>query len=362
MESIGAVVLAGGMSLRMGKDKALLRLEGRTFLERISSELKGFEERLLSIDVKNRYESFNLTPVEDVFPGIGPIGGLYSALRSSRSEWLLAVSCDMPMFNRALADYMVSFISNDYDACVVVTRDGRIQPLCALYAKPVVDLLEEQILLGKYSLIQALSSMKVRYISLHHSIYPDEVVSNINNAEEYAALLRQIQGPPIIAVCGVKNSGKTTVICRLLPHLHARGLRVAVVKHDGHHFEPDVPGTDSNQIRCAGAQGVAVYSDHRFMIVSEQPDASPEWLARQFSWADLVLLEGGKESYYTKLEIVRKGVSEQPVCEPGTLLGLCSDMNMHLPGVPLLGMQEYESIADLIINWLHSEGLFPRIV
>ena len=58
---------------------------------------------------------------------------------------------------------------------------------------------------------------------------------------------------PVIAVSGVKNSGKTTLLEKLIANLVARGIRVAVIKHDGHHFEPDVPGTDSYRHRSAGA-------------------------------------------------------------------------------------------------------------
>lgn len=58
----------------------------------------------------------------------------------------------------------------------------------------------------------------------------------------------------IIAISGVKNSGKTTLITRLIPHLKDRGIKIAVIKHDGHDFEPDVIGTDSYRYREAGKE------------------------------------------------------------------------------------------------------------
>ena len=72
--------------------------------------------------------------------------------------------------------------------------------------------------------------------------------------------------PPVIAVCGVKNSGKTSLIEKLIPILRRQGLKIAVIKHDGHDFEPDVPGTDSARLRQAGACAAAVFSDKRYMI------------------------------------------------------------------------------------------------
>ena len=68
-----------------------------------------------------------------------------------------------------------------------------------------------------------------------------------------------LKRPAVLAVSGVHNSGKTTLLEKLLPVLRSRGLKVGVIKHDGHDFTPDVPGTDSYRLREAGAEGVAVY-------------------------------------------------------------------------------------------------------
>ncbi|MDR2946250.1 MAG: molybdopterin-guanine dinucleotide biosynthesis protein B, partial [Candidatus Adiutrix sp.] len=131
--------------------------------------------------------------------------------------------------------------------------------------------------------------------------------------------------PPVIAVCGVKNSGKTTLLCGLIPLLTAGGLKVAVVKHDGHDFVPDVPGTDSFRLRQAGAQGVAVFSARRYMVTVEQPDVALASVIGPLQGADLILLEGGKASPFPKIEIVRRAISEGPVCDPEGLLALCTD-------------------------------------
>ena len=72
--------------------------------------------------------------------------------------------------------------------------------------------------------------------------------------------------PAVLAVSGVHNSGKTTLLEKLLPLLRRRGLKVGVIKHDGHDFTPDVPGTDSFRLREAGADGVAVYSSQRYLL------------------------------------------------------------------------------------------------
>ena len=72
-----------------------------------------------------------------------------------------------------------------------------------------------------------------------------------------------LKRPAVLAVSGAHNSGKTTLLEKLIPLLRARGLKVGVIKHDGHDFTPDVPGTDSFRLREAGAEGVAVFSGSR---------------------------------------------------------------------------------------------------
>ena len=77
--------------------------------------------------------------------------------------------------------------------------------------------------------------------------------------------------PLVIAVSGVKNSGKTTLIEAMLPLLAEAGLRVAVIKHDGHCFDPDPPGTDTGRFMAAGAAGTAIFDGEKFKVVKKQP-------------------------------------------------------------------------------------------
>ena len=150
--------------------------------------------------------------------------------------------------------------------------------------------------------------------------------------------------PFVAAISGIKNSGKTTFLEHLVPVLRARGLRVAVIKHDGHDFTPDVPGTDSFRMRQAGADGVAVYSGHQWMVVRPQP-GSLEALIGQFADCDLVLLEGQKASPYPKIELVRGAVSHESVCAPETLLALATDTPARVDGV-------YALVDALVSMWL----------
>ncbi|MEE1313704.1 MAG: molybdopterin-guanine dinucleotide biosynthesis protein B [Lachnospiraceae bacterium] len=108
------------------------------------------------------------------------------------------------------------------------------------------------------------------------------------------------KNPYVYAVSGYKNSGKTTMIIRLIKELTSRGYKVAVIKHDGHDFESDVPGTDSWKHQKAGAYGTAVFSQNRLLITKECTGICEKELMKAFPEADIIIIEGLKYSHYPK--------------------------------------------------------------
>lgn len=152
----------------------------------------------------------------------------------------------------------------------------------------------------------------------------------------------------IVAVSGVKNSGKTTLLENIIPLLKDRGILTAVIKHDGHGFVPDVPGTDTYRCLESGACGCAIFCADRFMVVKEEPGIDEVRLLEAFPEADLILLEGFKNSSYPKIEVVRKGNSDACVCAPETLLAVVSDMEAAPEGVRRIGLNDYEEVAEML--------------
>lgn len=148
----------------------------------------------------------------------------------------------------------------------------------------------------------------------------------------------------VLAVSGAHNSGKTTLIEALLPRLRARGVRTAVIKHDGHDFTPDVPGTDSFRLREAGAEGVAVFSSMRYLLYEAVP-TDERVLIGHFAATgyDLVLLEGFKNSSWPKIEVVRGAAGGGPVSRrPLAIVG-------DVPGADF-GLNDYERLTKWIIE------------
>lgn len=167
--------------------------------------------------------------------------------------------------------------------------------------------------------------------------------------------------PPILAISGVKNSGKTTLICALLKIFSEKGLRVAVIKHDGHDFDADVPGTDTYRQLQAGAVGTVIFSPEKSMIVKKKHGQRAEDFMGLFPEADLILLEGFKDSGYPKLELVRAGNSYRSVCDPSKLLAIVTDLPEGELArtdrrIPLLPLDEPEKVAAFILRELLSSG------
>ena len=124
----------------------------------------------------------------------------------------------------------------------------------------------------------------------------------------------------VIAVCGVKNSGKTTLINKLVRAYTERGLKVAVIKHDGHDFDCDIPGTDTHSFTESGAYGTACFSKDRIFVHkklrSEKAEETAKSLMELFPEADLIFVEGLKGSSLKKIEVIRKDISDKPASDP----------------------------------------------
>lgn len=153
----------------------------------------------------------------------------------------------------------------------------------------------------------------------------------------------------IIAVSGVKKSGKTTLLEKLIPALAARGVSAAVVKHDAHRFDADRAGTDTCRLFESGALGAAIYDGEKFQIVKRSVVTAEDLIAC-YPEADVILLEGFKQSDYPKIEIVRREKSEESVCAARTLLALVTDTELRIPGVPTFALDDIDGIVGRILE------------
>lgn len=156
---------------------------------------------------------------------------------------------------------------------------------------------------------------------------------------------------PIISFVGRSNSGKTTLIERVIPELVRAGYRVATVKHAGHGFDLDTEGKDSWRHKRAGASSVVVVSRGSLAMFADVPEElKVEEVRDRFldSSYDLIIAEGWKSEGYPKIVIVREQVGEVPI-SPDGLLAVVSDKPIDLP-VPVLDLNDVTGVAALIMK------------
>jgi molybdopterin-guanine dinucleotide biosynthesis protein A len=196
---VSGIVLAGGASVRLGQDKALVEIAGRTLVERVVDVLRSVvDEIVLVTPSPERLAWLGLSAVGDVYPGVGTLGGLHAGLSAIGSPYGLVVGCDMPLLKRGLLAYMISQIG---DAEVIMPRVGRFyEPLHAIYARSILSTLEARILAGQRRIRQACDGLRTRYV-LEDEIarYDPEHLSfyNVNTPQELErarAVLHDLEG------------------------------------------------------------------------------------------------------------------------------------------------------------------------
>ncbi len=158
--------------------------------------------------------------------------------------------------------------------------------------------------------------------------------------------------PAVVAVSGMKNAGKTTLIANMLPLFQAAGIKTAVIKHDGHSFEADPPGTDTGRFIEAGACGTAIFDGSKYKVIKPQPLDEHALLA-MFPEADLILMEGLKYSRWPKIEVVRADNYEYPVCDGDTLLAIVTDLPLVSQPVPLIGLDDTAAAVQCILQYMN---------
>lgn len=156
---------------------------------------------------------------------------------------------------------------------------------------------------------------------------------------------------PIVSVVGTSNSGKTTLLEKLLPELVRRGYRVATIKHDVHGFSIDHPGKDSWRHKQAGAKMTILSSPWQVAVVEDvaKDHSIAELADRYVRDVDLILTEGYKRNPHAKIEVYRTVQGRELLCTPDEgLFAVASDRPLDA-GVPCLDIDDAAGLVDIIV-------------
>jgi molybdopterin-guanine dinucleotide biosynthesis adapter protein len=155
--------------------------------------------------------------------------------------------------------------------------------------------------------------------------------------------------PPVLSIVGKSNSGKTTLIEKIIPQLKRRGYRVGIVKHAHHGFDLDQSGKDSHRHHQAGADTVMVASPGQIAMVKNVDSESLDDLVPYFSDMDILISEGFKRGRTPKIEIYRRESHDHPAClSDATLLAMVSDTPLETP-VPQFALDDIDAITEFIV-------------
>jgi molybdopterin-guanine dinucleotide biosynthesis protein A len=189
-EDITGVILVGGTSSRMGRNKALLDLHGRSFIEHIAEALLTvFSKVFISSDQAHDYEFLKLQTIEDVHKRAGPLAGIHSALVHARTPKIFVVSCDLPLITPNLLHHVLKHLQ-PADA-TIVSVDGAPQPLLGVYDVSCHRKLEEHLRKGQYSVLRFLDDVTTHSVALESSrdLGHTIAVSNVNTPSDCAAVI-----------------------------------------------------------------------------------------------------------------------------------------------------------------------------
>lgn len=337
MDKLGLIILAGGLSTRMGQPKALLPwINGESLISHALR--KGLEadvnDILISIgddeelghaiqthiiDTLSNDEQEKVSIVRDSVERCGPLGGLYSTLAVGPSPAYAVMAVDMPFMEMDLYyDWLYQVDHNDWNAIVPHGENSKKEPMAGIY-RPHIASLIQSILVGEDVSLQHALDMMGHVESIDASDYSWEL-SNINHFDDYqwarALAENEFRRVPLLSVVASKRkTGKTTVVTRLVSELQQAGFSVGVVKSDKHGFQMDHDGTDTDLMYKAGADAVAIAGPTETAIRIRTKEQSSLYDLTQHMPVDIVILETRSQGIAPIIEVTQEGHTEELISD-----------------------------------------------
>ena len=180
-----AFILIGGKSNRFGSPKWKALIDGITVLDRIWCASTEFQYRF--VVGKEKYPGLNKLFIQDKLKLNAPINGLYTALKSTKTEWNLLLSCDLPLVK---SDIFLKLWESKNKNCnaVIPIANGKNQVTCGFYHKRILPIVEHEIQKENYSLIKLLEKLNPTFVEFGN----DKRFWNMNTKKDYGKLLKYI--------------------------------------------------------------------------------------------------------------------------------------------------------------------------
>lgn len=193
-ESVTGFVLAGGLSSRMGTNKALLELNGLTLVERTRNLLAGLCGRACILGSADLYGGLGEC-FPDIYPGCGPLAGIHAALRNTKTRFNLITAVDTPFLTPEFLRYMLQSATANPSSVVTVPKiAGYVQPLCAVYTPDFLPAAEAALRAGRYKIAPLFAEVETLVLTgeqLAPFALQSGMFDNLNTPEDYEKALRR---------------------------------------------------------------------------------------------------------------------------------------------------------------------------
>ncbi len=197
IEQIAGFVLAGGQSSRMGRDKALLELDGVPLVVRAARVVESVAGNATVIGHPEILRTLQLRAIADDWPGAGPLGGIATALRASEAQWNLIVACDLPYLTRAWLDFLKGRALASQADAVVPTSEHGAEPLCAMYHKRSESAVWLALDRGTRKVTDCLAGVHVEHLEpTAWKVFDSEglLFKNMNSPQDYEEAKGMLEG------------------------------------------------------------------------------------------------------------------------------------------------------------------------
>jgi molybdenum cofactor guanylyltransferase len=191
MEKRIGVILAGGMSKRYGKPKAFITYKNVPFYQYAIRAVQPFVSNIIIVTNPHLYPKFqkenglaDIMVDEPAYQGLGPMAGIYSAMKAKKAEWYIVLPCDMPLIDSKIIQTLLNYLPSKKLAIVPVVKE-KAQPQVAIYHHSLHPTLMNRLQSSNRSLSSFLENMEAEYVPMENSL----AFSNINEPKDYETLL-----------------------------------------------------------------------------------------------------------------------------------------------------------------------------
>lgn len=186
---VTGVILAGGRSKRMGQDKAMLKIDGRTLFERTLAMMQGLFSQVMIAGDRPDLSRPDVPAVSDIYPG-SALGGIHTGLATAKTDWVCIAPCDMPYPDARIIEKLLEE-RNTHDAVVPRTASG-FEPVFALYHKRCLAIMEEMLKRDHFRIYDFYQDIDVHFVTSEQlPANWEQSLLNLNTPEDLAIIENQ---------------------------------------------------------------------------------------------------------------------------------------------------------------------------